>query len=101
MAVVANDIVFKGRATLVDDAFEPLSLDRAENLSDVFAMKYCLHAGHLFGRGRIEFLDLAVGDRRFDRNCIQQPGKMEVGGVLRNSAYFQRPIDARCLATDR
>jgi hypothetical protein len=27
LAVIANDIVFEGRATLVDDAFEPLPLD--------------------------------------------------------------------------
>ena len=60
---------------------KPLSLDGAENFSDVFAMKNRAHAGHLFRRGCVEFRDLAVGDRRLDRNGIEQPGKMEVGCI--------------------
>ena len=54
LAVVANDIVLERRAPLYTDAFEPFPLDRAEDLSDVLAMKNRPHAGHLFGRGRVE-----------------------------------------------
>ena len=101
LAVVANDIVLERRATLVDDAFEPRPLDRAEDLSDVLAMKDRSHAGHFLGRGRVELDHAAVGDRRLDRNGIKHPGKVEVGGVLRPSAHLQRAIHARRAATDR
>ena len=64
-------------------------------------MKNRAHAGHLFGRSRVELCDLAVGDRRLNRNGIEQSGKMEVGGILRHAAHLQRPVDARSFATDR
>src|SRR5438552_4581861 len=101
LAVVANDIVFEWRATLVDDAFHPLSQDGAENLSDVLAMKDRAHAGHFFGRACVQFGDFAAGDRCLDRNGVQRSRKVEVGGVLRRATYLQRAIDARRLATNR
>src|SRR5205823_9446815 len=54
LAVVANDIVFERRAALVADAFESRSLYRAEDLSDVLAMKNRSHAGHFLGRRGVE-----------------------------------------------
>ena len=95
LAVVANDIVLERRAPLFADAFHPLSQGRAQHLANVLAMKDRAHTGHLLGRARIEFDNPAVGDRRLDRNGIQQPGKVEVGGVLRLSAHLHRAIDAR------
>ena len=101
LAVVANNIILERRAPLFADAFESRPRDRAEDLADVLAMKNRAHAGHLLGRGRVEFDHSAVGDRRLDRHGIQQPGKVEVGGVLRLPAHLQRAIHARRVATDR
>ena len=88
LAVVANDIIFKWRTPLFADAFHPLSQGRAEHLANVLAMKDRAHTGHLPGRARIEFDNPTVGDRRLDRNGIQHPGEMEIGGVLRPSAHL-------------
>jgi hypothetical protein len=100
LAVVANDIIFERRTTLIDYPIEALSLDGAKNLSDIFAMKNRAHARHLFRCGYVEFRNSAAGDRRLNRNGIQHPGEVEVGGVLRLSGYLQRAIYARRLATD-
>ena len=70
LAVVANDIVLERWAPLFTDAFESLSFDRAEDFSDVLAMKNSSHTGHLFRRRCVEFLHSAVSDRRLDRNGI-------------------------------
>ena len=101
LAVVANDIILERRATFIDDTFEPRSLHRAENLSDILAMKNRSHARHFLGRGRVEFDHAAVGDRRLDGNGVQHSGKVEIRGVLRHSSYLQRAIYARRLATNR
>ena len=101
LAVVANDVVFERRPALVDDAFESRPQGRAEDLSDVLAMKDRAHAGHLLGRRRVELDHPAVGDRRLDRHGIEHPGKVEVGGVLRRSGDFQRAVHARRVAADR
>src|SRR5260370_7702228 len=64
-------------------------------------MKNSSHTGHFLGGGRVEFYHAAVGDRRFDGNGIQHPGKVEVGGILRLSTHLQRAIHAWCIATNR
>jgi hypothetical protein len=64
-------------------------------------MKDGSHAGHLLGRGRVELDHAAIGDCRPDRNRIEHPGKVEIGGVLRLAAHLQRAIHARGVATDR
>ena len=64
-------------------------------------MKDRTHAWHFFRGTGVDFLDLAVGDRRFHWNGIQNSGKVEVGGVLRCSGYLQWAIDAWCFAADR
>src|SRR4029450_11650491 len=88
LAIITNNIVLERRAPLYTDAFHSLSHDRAEDLSDVRAMKNSSHAWHFFGFGRIELLDFTVGDRRLDGNRIQKSGKVEVGGVLRCSGHL-------------
>src|SRR6266446_7072381 len=55
LAVVPNDVVFEWRSPLIVDAFESLAFGRTKNL-----------------------VDLAVRDRRFDRDGIEQPGEMKV-----------------------
>ena len=63
-------------------------------------MKNRTHAGHFLGGGRVEFDHSAVGDCRFDRNGIQHPGKVEIGGVLRHATHLHRPVDARLAFAD-
>ena len=63
-------------------------------------MKNRADARHLSGRIRIELDHAAIGDRRLDRNCIQHPGEVEVGSVLRLAGHLLRAIDARRLAAD-
>jgi hypothetical protein len=101
LAVIANDVVFERRATLVDDAFEPGSRDRTKDLADILAMKHRSHAGHFLGRVDVELDHTAIGDRRLNRHRIQLPGKTEVRAVLRRSAHLQGAIHARRTATDR
>src|SRR5207237_10738829 len=101
LAVVANDIILKWRAPLFADAFHPLSQGRAEHLANVLAMKDRAHTGHLPGRARIEFDNPTVGDRRLDRNGLQRPGKLAVGGVRRLSAHLHRTIHTRRATTTR
>src|SRR5439155_18101931 len=102
LTAVANDIVLERWPTLVDDTVQPLcSLHRAKDLANVLAVTNRAHPGHLFRRRCVEFLHSAVSDRRFDRNGIKHPGKMEIRGVYRCTTHFQRAIYARRLATNR
>ena len=50
---------------------------------------------------RVEFRNSAAGDCRFDRNGIQHPGKVKVGGILRLSADLQWTIYTRRVVTNR
>ena len=70
LAVVANDIVFKGWPPLDADAVHPLPQGRTGDFADVLAMKDRAHARHLFRRRSIELGDLAVCDRGLDRHGI-------------------------------
>ena len=101
LAIVTNHIVIERRAPLYANAVHPLSHDRAEDLSDVRAMKNSAHARHLFRRACVQFGDFAAGDRCLDRNGVQHSGEVEIRGVLRHAAYLQRTIYARRLTTDR
>jgi hypothetical protein len=100
LAVVANHIIRKRRAPFFADAFESRLWHRAKDLSDVLAMKDRAYAGHLPGGGNIEFANSTVGNRRLDRNSIQHPRKVEVGGVLRLAAHFAGAINPGRIATD-
>src|SRR5882724_5265163 len=49
LAIITNDIILERRAPLYTNAFHSFAQDRAEDLSDVRAMKNSSDAGHLFG----------------------------------------------------
>src|ERR1044071_7951040 len=55
LAVIANNVVLKWRPALVGNAFESLSRYRAENLSNILAMKYGSDVWPLLGRRRVPF----------------------------------------------
>ena len=96
LAVVTNDIVFKRRPPLFADAFHSLLQDRAGDLADVLAMKDRAHAGHLLGRRRVEWLRIRrLAIVASTGTAYSNPGKVEVGGVLRFPGHFQRAVDAR------
>src|SRR5439155_12898267 len=100
LAVVADNVIFEGRASLVADAFESLALNRPEDLSDVLPMKDCSYARHFPGRSRVESGYFAFGDRCFDRHGVEQARKVEVRSVLRFTGYLERTIHARRVPTD-
>ena len=100
LAVIAHNVILEWRPPLVGNALESRSLDRAEDFSNVLAMKNRAHAGHFLRRGSVEFDYFALCDRRFDWHAIEQSGKMEVGRVLRFPGHLQRPIHARGIAAD-
>ena len=101
LAVVANNVILEWWASLVGDAFESLSLNRAEDLADVLPMKDRSHAGHFLRCNEVEFSDFAPGYRCLHRHAIKQARKMEVRSVLRLSGYLERAIYAPRVATDR
>src|SRR5207253_10946055 len=100
LAVIANHIVLEWRAPLYTDSFHSLSHDRSENLSDICAMKDCSHARHSLSRSRVQLLDFAICNRRFDRNGVEQVRKMEIRSVRRGTANFEWTIDARLRFAD-
>src|SRR4029077_15067645 len=101
LAVVANDIIIERWPPFDADAVDALPESRTENLSDVLMMQNRADAGHLLCGGGVELRDLSIGNRRIDRNRVQQSWKVKVGGIVRCSGHLQRPIDARSVATYR
>src|SRR5205823_11211271 len=101
LTVVADDVIFKRRTPLVGDTFESLSLNRAEDLADILAMKDCPHAGHFLRCNDVEFSDLASPYRCLHRHAVEQARKMEVRSVLGLSGYFERAIHALGVAANR
>ena len=101
LAVVPNYIVRQWGTSFIGDAAVGRLQYRTKNLPDVCAMKDCAHARHFLCLARIELLQLAVGDRRFDWNGIQQAGKVKVRRIHRGATDLKWTIDARRLSTDR
>src|SRR5262249_47900154 len=95
LAVIAHDVILEWWPPLVADTFESRSQNRAEDFSDVLAMKNRAHAGHFLRRGSVEFDSFALCDGRFACHAMEQPGKMEVVRFLRFPVSLQRPTPAR------
>src|SRR5258707_3661062 len=62
LAIITDDIVLERRAPLNTNAFHPPSQDRAEDLSDIFAMQNSSHPRHFFGPGAVEVPHVSAGD---------------------------------------
>jgi hypothetical protein len=100
LTVVANHIVLKRWPPLFADTAESELWSRAEDFPDVFAVKDRPHVRHLLGSSSVECEYSAVGDRRFHRNGVQQSGKMEIGGVLREPRDFSGSIHANSVTAN-
>src|SRR5438132_13081131 len=63
-------------------------------------MKDCSHARHSLSRSRVQLLDFAICNRRFDRSGVEQVRKMEIRSVHGGTANFEWTIDVRLRCAD-